>query len=902
MMDEDRKTPEEFLEVAKHEERMLHKGRLKIFLGMAAGVGKTYAMLEEAQQLKQEGVDLLVGTVDTHGREETAQVLEGLKNVPEKIVNYKGQEFRVLDLDEIIKLKPQLVLVDELAHSNLPGSRHLKRWQDVEEILDHGIDVYTTLNIQHIESLNDVIKGIVNFSVQERVPDSIVEKATSIRIVDLTPEELLLRLKEGKVYLGDQSKIAAMNFFQKDRLTALREIALRFAAEKVDHDLHEMLPLSDRTTRWKSREKLLVAVSHSPHSQQLIRSTRRLAFSLGASWIAVHINDGRLLSEEENNRLFKHLELARELGAEVITTNDPNIAEGIKRTALQRGVTQIILGRPPQKSFWSFSKGYSLLDKIALECPEIDVHVLGQERISKQHRHKIFPFTVEPHFVHYFIAFSFVGLLTGINWLVLPYIGYKVTGFIFLLGILGISLFFKKGPVLFASILYALIWNYLFIPPSGEFKFSTNEDTALLGLYLLTAIATGILVDRMREHEAMLAKRENSAQALYAIVRYIATAPSTEAVLKSVKERLPRIINGDFEILIKSIDDGLSINNLTRLLDNEKEKSTAIWVFEHGKEAGWSTDTLPSVQNLYIPLKSAHAYRNIYTYEVVGVLVYRPKLNRFLTIEEKNFLYTVGQQLANYLERSFSESRTHQHEQQIKEEKIYSAIVNSLSKQLTNPLGDLQNAINAAVEDLKDEESFLEKQLIANEIDKINLSSKRLKHLLDSVFLMNQLSESRIPVKKKKYRIKDIIKMSSDLARARLEDRKILINVQEDLPEVFVDFKLIEILLFHLLANAIESSPADSTIKVEAYKDKGMIVVSVIDYGLEIPPEKLEAIFEKFYRLPGTSSSGLGLGLSIAKKIAEMHQGYLKAENLPEKGTKFSLFLPIEEEQKDETR
>ena len=535
---EHRPLPEELLEAIKREETSQHKGKLKIFLGMAAGVGKTYSMLEEAQNLRRQGVDVIIGIVETHGRRETEVMLEELPQIPKKIIKYRDKDFYELDLDAIIQRNPEVVLVDELAHTNVSGARHAKRWQDVMEILDNGIDVYTTLNVQHIESLKDRIEGITDISVRETVPDIVIERAADIQLIDLGPDELLERLKDGKVYLGEQSQVAVLHFFQKDRLTALRELVLRYAAEKVDRDLRVMAIPAERIKGWRPREKLLVAVSHSPHSQKLIRTARRLAFTMNAPWIAVHVDDGRTLSQEDNNRLEKNLSIARDLGAEVITTRDPDIASGIERISRQRGVTQIILGRPPSHPLLRVFYLDTMLDRLARECSDIDVHVIRQEKAITTYGKKLkaLPSSI-PYYSYLFILLA-VAVLTGINWLLLPWIGYKVVGVIFLMGILFLSLFFKTGPLFFASILYALIWMFLFIPPIGEFRVTSFEDSALVILYFATAMATGILVGRAREHRDMLIKREESTQALYDIMKQITSLPFNILNFASIQDRL----------------------------------------------------------------------------------------------------------------------------------------------------------------------------------------------------------------------------------------------------------------------------------------------------------------------------------------------------------------------------
>ena len=878
-----RPSPDELLKAIKREELQKTRGKLKIFLGMAAGVGKTYSMLEEAQGLKREGVNLVVGIVDTHGRKETGRLLEGLTVIPQAKVDYKDKEFEEMDLDAILKIHPEIVLVDELAHTNIPGLRHSKRWEDVVEILENGIDVLTTLNVQHIESLNDVIEGIAEITVRETVPDLMIEKAASIQLVDLTPDELLQRLKEGKVYLGDQSRVASLNFFQKDRLTALREIVLRFTAEKVDRDLHEIVSPIHRVSGWKPREKLLVAVSSSPQSQKLIRTTRRLAFNQDAPWIALNVDDGKELSEFNQNTLIKNLALARDLGAEVMTVNDPNISDAIQRIARQRGVTQIILGRPPKRLFAGFFKGFSILDKIAVECVDIDLHVIRQGRTPRSPPEKKRS-RFQTAFSQYIFVFLISIFFAFVNYESLPYIGYRVSGFIFLVGILVLSLFFKKGPILFASILYAVIWNSLFIPAGDKFSLTVTEDNALVVLYFLTAISTGILVDRAREQQVMLRKREETTLALYDIARQIATATSTQDLLKSIKDHLSRIFKGTFEILVKHMDSELPLDNAKTLIDDPKEVGAALWVFDNGKEAGWSTSTLPSVKNLYLPLKGFH--------EVVGLLIYRPKRKSPFSMEEKNFLYTVIQQLSTYLERIFSEERTRLLEHLDQKEKIYQDVLSSISNELENPLFSIQEAVQETVQTLKDEPSRPKKSLDKH-IHKIENSSDRLLRILGSVSAMAKLSNKLLPINKELHPIKTVIQGSFENLKTEFEKRRFLIHYADDVDLVPYDFSLIEILLHNLLLNAIQNSPPDSTIEIEVTRNEDFVIISILDEGKGVPEDVQEVIFEKFKRVPGAMSPGMGLGLAIAKKIAEAHDGDLKVENRPDKGAKFSLFLPI---------
>jgi len=880
-MAEDRPNPEDLLEIVQREESQQRKGKLKIFLGMAAGVGKTYAMLMAAQQLKKEGVNVIAGVIDTHGRRETAELLKGLELIPEKMVEYKNSTFAEMDLDAIIKRKPEVVLVDELAHSNVTGSRHPKRWQDVMEILDNGIDVYTTLNVQHIESRTDVIESIAGITIRETVPDLVIDRAASIELIDITPDELLRRLKEGKVYIGNQSIIAAQNFFQADRLTALREIVLRYAAEKVDHDLHGMFSSVERADVWKPRERLLVAVSPHPISQKIIRITRRLAFNLNAPWIALHVDDGSVLTNNEQKALAINLALARDLGAEVITISGIDRAQAIQRVARQKSVTQIIIGRSHDHYQWvrSFFKP-NLVDRLAMECSDIDLHVIRTPLLQKPSGSGWTWLHLPKNLWPYIVVLLFVLSLTAVDDYFLDIIGYKIAGITFLLGILSLSLYFKKGPIFFAAILYALIWFFVFIPP--EELFTTRiEDLILLTCYVLTAIITGILTDRAKRNHEMLMKREKSITAMYDIVKEIASSPSFDLVLMAVKNKLSNVLGGKCEIIIKKLDEGLLFDESNLVFHEEKEKNTAIWVFKNGKEAGWSTSTLPSSQYLYIPLKGAR--------ETVGVLAYRSKTDTEPNIEEHNFLYTVGQQLANYLERTFAEEKARKLEHHHQVERIYQSILNLISNLFEGPLLIIQDAIKEIKTEIP---QFTDKS--KNSLEVITTASTNLSRILENISAMVNLSAGLTPVKREKYQVRPLINTCCERIKKMKYPFNWSVKIEPNLPEIMFDYNLIELVFYNLAFHAMEFALPDSTIEIKASRQLEMIDISITSEGQSIPPEMLDVAYEGFYRLQDVSSSGLGFGIAIAKTIAEIHHGQLKVQNIPKGGMLFSLLLPTE--------
>jgi two-component system, OmpR family, sensor histidine kinase KdpD len=882
--DEDRPDPLTLLSAIRLHETREKGGKLKIFFGMSAGVGKTYAMLKEAQDLVKEGVDVAVGVVDTHSRKETEELLVGLEIIPLQSIEYRGTTFKEMDLDGILKRKPKLVLVDELGHSNMVGSRHPKRWQDVMEILDANIDVYTTLNVQHLESRKDYVEGITGVIIRETVPDLVLERAVQIELIDITPTELLKRLREGKVYLGGQSDIAAKNFFQEDRLTALREIALRFTAEKVDHDLHEMMISSkDFGKSWKTTERLMVAVSPSPYSQQLIRTARRIAFNLDAPWIACYVDTGEALSEEERERLSANLDLARDLGAEVISMTDPEVSRTLQRLAKQRNVTQIIIGRP-QRGFWKdLFTGGSIIDRLTREKNDIDIHVIRQIPVPG-FKKKNQSFSFAPlEITSYWKALVVVLALFVIGHFTSPFVGYKTIGLLYLFCIIGASLFSRKGTVLFIAFFIGLIWYFFIVPSNGHKESLYSDDIILLFLFMFAALITGGLANRLHRNEQLLRSREEKTQALYTIVREIATARSSNQLIEGIKNRLETILKGKCEMILLPPDTEYFRIESSILIDDDKEKAVAYWAFKNGKLAGWSTDILPSVKNLYVPLKS---YR-----EVLGLIAFRPEFKRKLEPEGLSLLQTISQHLANYLWRTYVEEKALKSEYLGKIEKIHHSILTSLTLQPTQPMKS--EVKKGPVPD----RPKIRSPKNVKAMQQIHQSSENLQHLVENLLAMTKLSSGVFSVRKKPENVKELIYSCVDSLNYLFADYYLDIQIGE-LPLVNMDFSLMELLLCNILINATENSPKGSRIKISATQANRRLLISIFDEGKGIPKEHLEKVFNRFYRVPGSPTPRAGLGLSIAKNIVDVHKGKITAQNRPGGGTEFTIDIPIDDEEK----
>lgn len=835
-------------------------GRLKIFFGLAAGVGKTYAMLEEAQRLRAAGVRLVVGVVHTHGRPETEHLLEGLAMVPQKKVLYKNALFEELDIDEVLRLHPDLVLVDELAHTNVPGSRHLKRWQDVMELLDAHIDVHTTLNVQHVESRKEMVEQIAQISMRETVPDVLIERADLIELVDLTVEELLQRLGEGKVYLGEQAKIAKEHFFTGDRLTALRELALQLTAEKVKHDL-------SRTQRG-TLEILMVAVNASAASGQVIRATRRKAFHLGAPWFALYVDTGDPLTHVQGEQLAKNLDLARSLGGEVIHTSDPDLVEGLLRVAREKGVTQLVVGRSTRGRL----RRRSLLDQLTHGEPQIDVHIIrqlpstlpsGRTRTWRRPELRIADFS---------LAISIVGLLSMICWFLNPLIGYRAVGFIYVLGILPLSLYCSLTALLSAALLSALVWDYFFIPPTYSFRITSGQDLIFLILYGVIVVTASIITFRLRKRERLFRDRERRTQALYEMVRTIGSAIAPREVCEQIARKLSLVLRGSCRIfLCEAGEDDLFTNGLA-----PEERAVAQWACKNGKEAGWSTDTLSEAPSLYIPLKEAQ--------ETVGIVLFCPTKRVPMSTEERSLLFTVGRELASHFGRLFAARREQEAQVAQQIDQLEHAMINSVSQEFAKPLVAIQTQVDA----LKGVHPELQASFLP-----IERSVRLLHRIVDNVLVMSRLAAGALQLHKAPHAPKELVGACLENVQKALQLHRVQVSIDAQLPDLTFDFSLMQIAICNLLLNAAHYSPVHSAIEIRAQREGAFVRFSVLDEGGGIPPEMMELVFEKFYRVPGTQIAGLGLGLTIAKGVAQLHGGSAQVRNRPGGGAEVSLLLPL---------
>lgn len=875
---ENRPNPETLLHALKKEEQQAGKAKLKIFFGMCAGVGKTYDMLKSAHEARAKGIDVVIGIIETHGRPETDALVTGLPIIPRRTVPYKGAELEEMDLDAILGRKPQLVLVDELAHSNAPGSRHTKRYNDVLELLDHGIDVYTTLNVQHLESRADTVAQITGTTVRETVPDSILEQADEVELIDISPEDLLKRLSEGKVYAPERSRQAIRNFFQKGNLTALREMSLRLTAERVEHQLRDYMQTKRIAGPWKSGARLIVGISASPHTVSLIRWARRMAYAMDATWIAVYVETSRRLSDEDKSRLDKNIKLARELGAEIITSADENIAEAIVRVARQQNATQILVGKPHR--LFRFRK--SLLDLVIEQSGELDVYVVGCGDEPSRPRQVRLP-DVHSGLMQYAIATAVVCAVALVSYPLRGIIGYQTVSLILLLTVALLPLKLGGGPVLLAAGISALVWDYFFIPPQFTLSINLVQDILMLLAYFAIAAVTGTLTARIRAREKAVLSREERATALYTLTRDLSSASNQDQVAEAAVKNIKRFFKSDVAVFLSDADGDIftKVHAASTYPVDEKEFGVAAWVYWNEKKAGKYTDTLPFASATYYPMSGPR-----YPLGVIGV-----RLQDRPAIDQETLLENFVSQIALTLEREQLNELNKRTVASVEAERLYKTLFNSISHELRTPIA----AIVSASEGLTGA-GIVNHDRLANELcAEIRTAAERLNRLVENLFDMTRLESGRITLNTDWCDIRDLLNSAVKKLNGELAGHEVEIDVAPDMPLVKLDFGLIEQAIANLLHNAAMYTPPGSTIRVQGRQDGNTCVLTVSDNGPGFPADSLTKVFEKFYRVPGTRAGGTGLGLSIVRGFVEAHGGRVIAENNRQGGARITLVLPIKD-------
>jgi two-component system sensor histidine kinase KdpD len=885
-MDYQRPDPDELLARVQEQELQSRRGRLKIFFGAAAGVGKTYSMLDAAQARRAEGVDVVAGYVEPHRRPETEALLNGLEILPSRMIEYRGTQLREFDLEAALARRPALILVDELAHTNAPGSRHPKRWQDVEELLEAGINVYTTVNVQHLESLNDVVAQITGTIVRETIPDSILERADEVELIDISPDDLLKRLQEGKVYLPEQAQQAIKSFFRKGNLMALRELALRRTAERVDVQMQMYRQDKSVEQVWPAGERILVCISPSPLSARLVRAARRMSAGLHAEWVAVYVETPRAayLSEDNRNRIIQTLRLAEQLGAETITLTGHNITEEILNYARKQNVTKIIVGKPGHPAWRDLLFG-SVLNDFVRKSGSIDVYVISGEVDTAQ---PILPRPTQTNIKWnlYLWAFIAVIMCTLVAGAIFPYLAPVNLIMVYLVGIVFVSVRFGRGASVFASVLSVLAFDFFFVPPYFTFAVSDTEYVITFGVMLLVALTISGMTARIRGQAEAAREREQRTISLYEMSREFASNSEVDELARIATRHIESLFDSQVLLLLPDGNSPFRVHGseeASRRL-TEQELGVARWAYDHGQEAGLGTQTLPGSQGLYLPLRTPQG-------KIGTLAIYPSQPRRLLSPDQMHLLETFANQSALAIERARLTAETEDARLQIETERLRNSLLSSVSHDLRTPLASITGAASSLLQrDHNLDARGRELAQIAYE------EAERLNRLVGNLLEMTRLESGSVKVEKEWQPLEEVVGTTLLRLDGLFSDHPLKANLPDDLSLVPIDGVLIEQVLVNLIENAVKYTPADTTIDLSAWSENREVMVEVADRGPGLPAGAEERIFDKFYRVRPTTASGVGLGLAICRAVIEAHGGRIWAENRAGGGAVFRFTIPLDGE------
>lgn len=880
MTEDSRPNPDALLASLRRDDRQQRRGRLKVFLGMSPGVGKTYAMLEAARRELSSGRDVVVGYVETHGRAETDALARDLPTVPRRRAEYRGVVLGEMDLDALLARRPQLALVDELAHSNSPGSRHAKRFQDVEELLAAGMDVFTTLNVQHVESRSEVVREITGIAVQETVPDSVLD-AAELELVDLPPADLLQRLREGKVYIAERAADAVGNFFREGNLTALRELALRLAAEQVGHDTQFFVATKAQSGVWKTGQRLLVGVSASPSSQSMLRWTRGLADNLRAPWLAIHVDTGRPLADADRERLDRNLALARELGAEVMATSDQDVVAALLRVARQRNVTQIIIGKPAGVGVWMRWRGESTLNRLIGQSGNIDIHCVRAEGAETVVHRPGRPWTEGASLAQLGVVAAVVSAVTLLNFGLRSATGYHALSLTYLLAVVVLGFRVGRGPAVAGAALSALLWNFLFVPPLYTFRVGTLHDGLMLGMFLVVALAMGQLTARLRSQERAERIREERATALYLLTRDLAGCKNLPELLAVVVRQLRDTFAARVAVLLPDpgSPDQLLPYPFGTLDLSPKEQSVSVWVFRNGRPAGHSTDTLPSASALHLPLNSPSGCLGVIALEGPGFEKQTPG--------QRDLVEGFVRQIALVLDRQRLRDAELDARLVAESERLGKTLLNSVSHELRTPLAAMTSAASgiAAAGPLSPAQDGM--------LHELQEASERLNRLVRNLLDVARLEAGQVRARLDWCDPGDLCRVAARQVREPLARHAFTLDVPPVLPLIRADFVLMEQALANLLINAAHHTPPGTEVSLRALVNSRELILEVADRGPGLPVGDTCRVFDRFHRAESAPTGGLGLGLSIVKGFVEANGGRVEAQARPGGGALFTIRMPL---------
>ncbi len=874
------------LALAAAEEQRARRGRLKIFFGAAPGVGKTYAMLESAQAKRREGVEVLIGWIETHGRGETEAVAAGLERLNPRVVDYRGIQLREFDLDAALARRPRILLLDELAHTNAAGSRHARRWQDVEELLEAGIEVWSTLNVQHIESLNDVVAQNTGVVVRETVPDSLFERADEIELVDLPPDELLARLRQGKVYLPPQARRASESFFRKGNLIALRELALRRTAERVDAQAVEWKREHGIREPWTARERILVAVGDSARSADVVRAASRMAGRVRAPWIALSVETPayHALRDENRERVAANLDLAERLGAETVVVRGERVADEVLAVARERNVTRIVVGRPTQRP-WLPRLARPLIDELIRRSGDIEVLVTSGEQPAE----RSLPYTASTAratLVQYGWALVIVLGSTALCQWTRPVFTLADQAMIYLLGVLIVASRLPRGPSLLAAIASVAALDFFFVEPYFTFSIDDLRYMVTFLVMLTVGLTVSTFTVRLREQVEAARQRERRTASLYAMSRQFVVETGVGEIAATAVAAVRDLLETPAVILIADRSGELSPcgGADAQIASSERELAVARWVFEHGRLAGHGTDTLPASQGLFIPLVGTGGHLGGFGV-ALGLRKVPPSPSQWQILE------TFVAQTALALERALLVEKAASTKLEVETERTRSALLSAVSHDVRTPL----SSISGAVDVLLDEEVEVARDDRRELLHTIREEAGRLDRLLGDLLDLTRLESGALEARREWYPLEEVVDSALERLEARLDGRAIEKRMPEEVLLVHVDPILFEQALYNLLENSAKYGSPGTPIEIQASVRDGQATLEISDRGPGLPAGEEERVFERFFRAAdGLRAEGSGLGLAVTRAILKVHGGSIQARNRPEGGTTFALSLPLD--------
>jgi two-component system sensor histidine kinase KdpD len=880
-----RPNPDALLRRVQEESERARRGQLKVFLGASPGVGKTFTMLEAARAQRAEGLDVVVGVVETHGRAETVRLLDGLEVLPRRTLEYRGTVLEEFDLDAALARHPALLLVDELAHSNAPGSRHEKRSQDVEELLAAGVNVYTAVNIQHFESLNDVVAQITGVKVRETVPDSILERADEVEMVDVSPDVLQQRLREGKVYVPEQADRAIERFFRKGNLIALRELALRRTAERVDAQMRGYMAERGIRETWAAGERFLVCIGPSSSAVKLVRATRRMAARVHAEWLAIHVESPRdqRLTAQEREEIARALELTEQLGGRAVTLSGQSTADEILAYTREHNITRIVMGKTLRPRWRELLQG-SLLDTLARGSGGVEIlAITGTDEDGAQTRPAPPPPPRRSPGRDYAAAAAIIVVPTVVG-LVARKAGVLVppidAAMLYLLAVVVVAARFRRGPALAASLFSIASFDFFFVHPFYTFSVADVHYVLTFGVMLVVALVLGNLTGRIRNQADAAREREQRTSALYALSRELATAKDREAVLAAVIRSLRDTFAMDALVLLPAEAGAVAPAGPAPHPLDEQERAVAQWSFDHGQAAGRGTTTLPGALALYLPLSASGRTVGVLRLPILHAGEFRDPARRRL-------LESLAGQTAVALERLELAERTRETEIEVEAERLRTALLSSLSHDMRTPLASIEGAASTMLQETELDPAA-RRELATTIVEEAHRMGRLVANLLDMI----RLEAGTLQVQKEWQLLSEAVGVALLRTEEQLQDHPVTTSFPPDLLLVPVDEILLEQVFVNLLENAAKHTPPGTPIEVGAESRPHEVIVYVADRGAGLPPGQEEAIFQKFYR-GGAGSGGIGLGLTICRGIVTAHGGRIWAENRPGGGAVFRISLPI---------